>query len=417
MSKTKNIILPLLFGANINSIIESNPKRTFAYDLDFLKKHKKTIILKNNDGRCQVILIPDFQARVMTSTSNGINGKSYGWINYDLIASKKFKAHINVVGGEDRFWLGPEAGQFAIFFEKGTDFTLENWHTPKPIDTEPFTLLHHSDTGAFFEKKMQLTNYHGFEFDVEIKRKISILDKDYISRNLNIGLDGQVSYVGFQSENILTNIGAAWSRGTGLLSIWILGMFIPSDNTTVIIPFKNSLELNTRYFGEIGADRLSVINNAVLFKGDGKYRCKIGLPPQNALPFFGSYDGINKVLTIVEYTFKGDTTYVNSLWEHQANPYGGDVINSYNDGPLNNGEQLGPFYELESSSSSKELQHNETMTHIHKTYHFEGKPEALNTIAKKVLNFDLNELRKPKKLLALPKNQKNEIKSNRRNYH
>jgi hypothetical protein len=26
--------------------------------------------------------------------------------------------HINVFGGEDRFWLGPEGGQFSIFFAK-----------------------------------------------------------------------------------------------------------------------------------------------------------------------------------------------------------------------------------------------------------------------------------------------------------
>jgi hypothetical protein len=31
-------------------------------------------------------------------------------------------------------------------------------------------------------------------------------------------------------------------------------------------------------------------------------------------------------------------------------PYKGDVINSYNDGPLEDGSQLGPFYEIEASS-------------------------------------------------------------------
>ena len=52
-----------------------------------------------------------------------------------------------------------------------------------------------------------------------------------------------------------------------------------------------------------------------------------------------------------------------------------------------------PFIELESSSSSKELQVNKSMRHIHKTYHFEGKMEELNSIAKKILGVDLGEVR------------------------
>ncbi len=51
------------------------------------------------------------------------------------------------------------------------------------------------------------------------------------------------------------------------------------------------------------------------------------------------------------------------------------------------------FYELESSSSSKELQVGESMRHIHKTYHFEGKQEDLNLIAKRVLGIDLSEVK------------------------
>ena len=54
----------------------------------------------------------------MTSSSDGENGLSYGWINHDLIGSGEIKKQINAVGGEERFWLGPEGGQFSIFFKK-----------------------------------------------------------------------------------------------------------------------------------------------------------------------------------------------------------------------------------------------------------------------------------------------------------
>jgi len=191
----------------------------------------------------------------------------------------------------------------------------------------------------------------------------------------------------------MTNLSqSTWSKDNGLLSIWILGMFIPSKNTTVIIPYKDSLELNTRYFGKIDSDRLKIIPNVILFKGDGKYRCKIGVPPKNALSVFGSYDADNNVLTIVKYNKTQETSYVNSLWEYQNNPYQGDVINSYNDGPIKNGEQLGPFYELESSSAAKELKRNGSINHVHQTYHFEGDYKNLNRIAKMVLTTDLDEI-------------------------
>ncbi|MDG2385208.1 MAG: hypothetical protein P8N76_26290 [Pirellulaceae bacterium] len=44
------------------------------------------------------------------------------------------------------------------------------------------------------------------------------------------------------------------------------------------------------------------------------------------------------------------------MWKLQDQPYAGDVINSYNDGPLELGKPgLGPFYELETSSRAAAL--------------------------------------------------------------
>ncbi len=99
-----------------------------------------------------------------------------------------------------------------------------------------------------------------------------------------------------------------------------------------------------------------------------------------------------QMLTIVSYTFEEDNTYVNSVWRSQKNPYQGDVIDSYNDGPLENGEQLDPFYKLESSSGVKELKPGESINHVHKTYHFEGKLLTLNEISKQLLGKYLNYL-------------------------
>lgn len=374
------------------SCTSSHPKGSFGYDLNFLKKHQQVITLEENESKSQIILLPELQGRVITSTSRGLEGNSYGWMHYDLIASGKFEEHYNPFGGEDRFWIGPEGGQYSIFFKKGTDFTFDNWFTPKEVDTEAFEVVEQAKNKVSFQKKMHLINYQGAEFDIEVNREVSIFSKSQIENDLRINLMA-VDYVGYQSNNEIVNTSTqSWTKEDGLLSIWILGMFMPSENTTVILPFKDSLALNTTYFGTIPEGRLNITDQHVMYKGNGTSRFKMGLPPKNITPYIGSYDADKQMLTIVNYTFEGDTTYVNSVWRKQEKPYAGDVINSYNDGPLENGDQLGPFYELESSSNTKELKAGESIKHIHKTYHFEGSLSALNDISIRLLRKDLNEL-------------------------
>jgi len=82
------------------------------------------------------------------------------------------------------------------------------------------------------------------------------------------------------------------------------------------------------------------------------------------------------------------------MWEIQENPFGGDVVNSYNDGPPAPGAKpLGPFYELESSSPAAALNPGETLTHVHTTIHFQGKDGAdLDEIARKIFGVGIEEI-------------------------
>jgi hypothetical protein len=214
---------------------------------------------------------------------------------------------------------------------------------------------------------------------------------------LQITLDKDVGYVAYQTKNAITNIGKrSWSKQGGTLCIWILGMFTPSANTTVLIPFVAGDEVNlgkiatTDYFGEIPEERLKINEDAIFFKADGKKRSKLGLSPLRAKSVAGSYDPESKVLTIIHYNKpEGVMEYINQLWQIQDEPFKGDVINSYNDGPLDDGSQLGPFYELESSSPAAFLNPGERMTHLHRTFHFVGTQSQLNVISKTVLGVDL----------------------------
>ena len=172
--------------------------------------------------------------------------------------------------------------------------------------------------------------------------------------------------------------------------IWILGMFNPSDSTTIIIPLNPGPEselgpvVNDAYFGKVPVERLATKDGALFYKGDGKYRGKIGILPQRARPIFGSYDAASQILTIIQYNKPADTVeYVNSMWEIQKEPYKGDVINSYNDGSIETDSgSLGSFYELETSSPAAALEPNESITHIHRTIHLLGPRQDLDTIVK-----------------------------------
>jgi len=214
-------------------------KGSFGYDLQFLKKYHPDIIeLHDSEMNAKLIVLPSYQGRVMTSTASGDAATSFGWINYDLVSSPRVSPHIHAFGGEERFWLGPEGGQFSIYFSKGASFTFENWNVPKEIDTEPFKVVSVSTDEARFEKDMQLENYSGTVFDLRVNRNIRLLTRSTIDSLLGIKVDASIEVVGFESENIITNTGdVAWNKKGGLLSIWILSMMNASEKTTVGVPY------------------------------------------------------------------------------------------------------------------------------------------------------------------------------------
>jgi hypothetical protein len=377
-----------------------NDSANFNNDIAFLKKYTPIIILQNNSGKGKVAVSAALQGRVMTSTSDGDTGLSYGWINRPAFLSGDTSQHFNVFGGEDRIWLGPEGGQFSIYFSKGKEFNLDNWYVPKIIDIEPYDVISYDQHEAVFGKKGELTNYSGTVFQFEIKRKVKLIEETEARRQLGIDSTSGISMVAYETINELKNIGkSSWEKQTGLLSIWILGMFNPSPRTTVVVPYNGSKKelrdvVNDNYFGRVPDDRLKLSGNTIFFKADGQHRSKIGLLPENAPDVIGSYDADHGVLTVVKYTKPANVNdYVNSLWELQKEPYRGDAVNAYNDGPPSPGAKpLGPFYELESSSPAASLSPNRSITHIHSTYHFRGTAKQLDPIIQQLFHTTTSEI-------------------------
>lgn len=372
--------------------------KTFDDDVAFLRAHTEIVVL-GSAGGARVAVAPRWQGRVMTSTVAGTGQPGFGWINEELIAAGQLRAHINAFGGEDRFWLGPEGGQFSIFFDPGASFDLEHWQTPPLIDTEPYDVVARSSGSVTLTKRARLRNYSNSEFDLQIERTVGLVDAATLAADLGSVPPPAISWVAFESVNRLENTGSQpWTRSGGLLSIWILGMFKPSPATTVVVPFETGAVaergaiVNDAYFGKVPADRLVIGDGVLFFSGDGQLRSKIGLGPRRAKPVLGSWDAQGGVLTIVTYDLPaGAADYVNSMWQMQDEPFSGDVVNSYNDGPPAPGKPpLGPFYELETSSPAAALAPGESIVHRHRTMHLRGDRAQLDAIARRVLGVGID---------------------------
>jgi hypothetical protein len=392
--------------------------QTYQEDVAFLRKHTPVIELVS--GPARVAIAPAYQGRVMTSSAAGSEGKGFGWINPEVIAKgiqppserTGLESHIHVFGGEERLWFGPEGGPFSLFFEPKVEQAFSNWKTPAAIDTEAFeTSKTPTATEVEFSRHIQLPNRAGTLFDMKIKRSITLAAQEDLASHGGGELPNGVDGVAYTTRNTVTNSGDfAWNKTTGSPSIWLLGMFKPTPGTTIVIPFQEGPTealgpiANTEYFGKIPDSRIRFTKNTLFFKGDGTERGKLGLTPKRSKGLAGSWQKDSGTLTLVkigrtENSESAAWPFVDSQWRDDVDPFGGDEINSYNDGPPEPGAKpLGPFYELETSSPALFLEPGKSHTHTQTTVHFVGPRESLDLISKRTLGVSLDEIES-----ALPK--------------
>ena len=376
----------------------------------FLEKFTKVIELTSDDGQARVVICPDWQGRVMTSTCGGPDGLSFGFLNRPFIEAGKPNRQFNNYGGEDRLWLSPEGGQFSLWFKPGVAQTIDNWFTPPAMNEGAFEVVSSGGEAVCrMARRMQLENASSTRFDLAVTRQVRLLDSADLKNLFGESAARQMTQPGvrrvaYETANTITNQGQPMTKEKGLVSIWMLGMLNSGPQTVVIVPYKPGDEsclgpvVRSDYFGSVPPERLKVLPEAILFLGDGNYRSKIGASQQRAKNVLGSMDFQAGVLTLVHFTMPDDPTqhpYMNNLWQlPQAEPYVGDVANSYNDGPLGPGKPgLGPFYEIESLSPAAALKPGESLSHCHRTVHIQAEMPVLAQLAKQVLGVDLDKVR------------------------
>lgn len=373
-------------------------KGTFGYDLNYLSEKDSLVILKG-DNDAQVIVSPKYQAKVFTSTVDGLSGRSLGFIGYKAFELAVPDEHMNGYGGENRFWLGPEGGKYSVYFEKGKEQVYDNWHTPKPIDIEPWELISATEKKVVMKKGLEVKNFLGTQFKLDVDRTVELLDVEQIKSLLGIRLTDEVKYVAYSTRNIITNKNDfEWTEATGTISTWILDMFIPAPKAVTIIPFNKGDEktmgkiVTSDYFGEIPTDRLTVKEETIYLKTDGAQRGKLGLNSLRTKGIAGNYDPELNRLTITTFDVEKGATYLNQEWNPSKDPLVGDAMNAYNDGPLEDGSIMGPFLEVESCSPAAFLKPNQSQTHNHNVFHFVGDPALLTEIAEKLLGVSIDDI-------------------------
>ena len=238
---------------------------TFEADLAFLRKYGDVTVLEAPHGG-RVAISAKHQSRVLTCAT-GPGGASLGWLNRPLIASGKTGAPFDNYGGDDRFWLGPEAGPYALFFAHGEPFQEHLWQTPTAVQEGAWTVAGASASSATFTRVMSVPNYAGARFELEVERTIRLVNAAEAFPWL-----ADANWVAFESVNKITNRGdAPWTKSTGLPCIWILGQFEAAPDARVIIPYHRDADgevVNDRYFGKVPSDRLTIapVTATIAFK-------------------------------------------------------------------------------------------------------------------------------------------------------
>ena len=260
---------------------------------------------------------------------------------------------------------------------------------------------------------MSLRNYIGTQFDVRVEREVSVLRAASLPVELGVKLPEGIAYAGVATRNVLVNAGpSAWSPEKGLIGIWILGMFRPSDASAIVAPYRSGPErdlgpaFNDAYFGKVSVEapeRIKVIGNCVVLKADARREGKLGVSQQRTTGLAGSIDFERSLLTVVKFDVPSvPERYGNSTWvKNQPEPFKGDAFQTYNAGPRDpqsNELAEAPFFELESTSPVRPLAPGESLTHRHVTHHFQGDLEKLNALARQLLGVDLGAVRDALKL-------------------
>ena len=393
-----------IFVSSCGIIKESMPEPSeadlwkFGNDIAFLDKNADCVVI--GEGDSFIAISPKLQGRVMTSTLEGKDGYSLGWVNRKLIASGESESHRNLFGGEDRFWVGPEGTDFSVFFPANSLFVGENWKIPAGLTSEPWKLTAHSDKQIRVEKELSFANMKNQRFKAEVLREISYISKENATKILNLEVPDSVKCVAYQSLNKITNKGdKPWSLENGIISVSAMSCFHANKSTYGFVPYNEGDKLGNiitdTYNEPIGTDRLSIFPSFVRMRLDGTKIAEINMSPRRSKGILGTYDAERNILTIVTYIQPSTPRkYLPANWRRTNDIFDGDSVRLFNSGSRKEGDFDSPrFYETATYSPALALEPEKSHIHVQRVFHFKGSEYELGAIAYKLLGVSMKTLR------------------------
>ena len=373
---------------------DSNPV-SYSGDVAFLQQHADVIELHAGDSGW-VAVSPALSGRVMTSAFTRAD-TGFGLVHRPAIEAGPVDRGFTNYGGEDRLWFAPEGGPHALYFDPGDPQDLEHWFVPLAMDGRPRTVAHQSSTEVVFRDRIQLDNYRGVRWQLQVERRIQLLTRAQISQLVGVDLsaDTELDAVAFRSINRIECLNdPPVGPRRGLLSMWILGQFKPCPGETatrVFLPFRGGPEnLKKDYFGLVPDDRLQLIawpnglGHTAHFTADSLLRSKIGIVRGSSTDWLGAHQPSPSSVTLVHARGAGAKDPVAACDWNPDNPRPGhgDVATSYNHG------EEPRFFELETLSQALPEEVGAKLEHVHTTIHLAGSPQTLADLAKKLLVVD-----------------------------
>ena len=351
--------------------------------INVMKERTPVIILGDKQGM-MLAITPEYGGKVIAMSVDGIKGKNLIWPNPKIGAAEFWSGEQRDwnLGGA-RTWIAPEA-----------DFYLDkeqNWFVPAAMDPGNYQLNRREDKLIVCSNKFSIKNVKDQNYHLKITRTIQLLDSppDFI--------DDDMQYVGMKFTHELINLSdQTIGRDVEYVGLWSL---IQLDTAgTMIIPIKKDSAHNNitvrdygpTNFNTVPPERITIGDDWISVKIDGKFRCKLGFAPwaaRNGIAYL-SYQKNNDqgILYLKQFDVKPEGLYLDHPWEK---PYDyGDAIQMYNDDG-----RFGGFCEIECHGPARVLEPNEKLGHTVTLSVVMGNLEKLKEIAGEQLVVDMDEVK------------------------
>ncbi|MGL6195974.1 MAG: DUF6786 family protein [Thermoguttaceae bacterium] len=386
---------------------------SYSNGLFYLESKTKVYELSNEFG-ARVAVCPDWNGRIMTSTCSGIDGESSGLIdvhNIDEISKHQHTSFIHppqtntigrekYIGGENQFVIEPENGPFGILERVDdpsdeTPHTIHNAYKEGPFDVD--TGINHKEIRL--RRIVKFSNRIGTPFALSTVRTIRLLDIEELSERFASPIvvameQPDISYISYETNSTIVNIGEPLTRDGGLVSVKIRNMFNASPYSVLLVPFRRGDEdmfgppINADFFGATSRQRLQILPSVAVLKLEGLLHANLSVSNQRVVSRCAAIDFRSGLFTIISFNLPDvpalckytDAENVMTAYKHEPTP--SDTETSFSS----------PYYGFDTCTPAKELRHGESVTHSQLTTHIYADNKTLEYLVQTIFHVDVNKV-------------------------